>query len=155
MAGDNLICLRVGEMVLEYSIRDNFFIVMFGTFKNWLEIWDQLELLTEFTYNIFRTAVLEQWNIFPDGSKFWQTMQNLHDLLDFKVISAVWCESKQFIHVNSFVFKSVSRNQQSNFKIIMLEVLFLYMKCSGSASLENSTTNFGTYSGSTGTEFLG
>lgn len=32
MAGDNLICMRFGEMVLEYSIRDNLFIVMFEIF---------------------------------------------------------------------------------------------------------------------------
>lgn len=37
----------------------------------------------------------------------------------------------------------------------MLEVLFLCMKCNGSASLENPIINFGTESGSTGTEFLG
>lgn len=37
----------------------------------------------------------------------------------------------------------------------MVEVLFLCMKCSGSASLENPTIHFGTESGSTGTEFLG
>lgn len=37
----------------------------------------------------------------------------------------------------------------------MLEVLFLHMKYSGSVSLENSITNFGIESGSTGTEFLG
>ena len=37
----------------------------------------------------------------------------------------------------------------------MLEILFLCMKCSGSASLENPIINFGSESGSTGTELLG